>query len=315
LFEIESIVHYSAIARKRNKSQPNSRETFMASLLTRHWLDANIIVPTEDCTIITQLVQRAVREGHAVTTLAALQEYALTINVDDAEASFVQSLKEKSRAIEAATAAAAEEDAARATKLAADAKLAAVRHVAAAKERAAKEAEARRAATEAAATEETESETDDEAEWADFWAGTEASLRGDVRETAGGYDVVLRGAGDLEVSVEGGKLRVAGVRVPSPSVQDKIMALAKRRALRLGHASVTEEDVLTVAKGRFGAVDEVVCLPANADVKRATREARGRDLLVRVPRRAPPRRVRRAVDPYHGRALFREPSYPPIYSY
>ena len=101
-----------------------------------------------------------------------------------------------------------------------------MRHVAAAKERAAKEAEARRAATEAAATEETESETDDEAEWADFWAGTEASLRGDVRETAGGYDVVLRGAGDLEVSVEGGKLRVAGVRVPSPSVQDKIMEIA-----------------------------------------------------------------------------------------
>ena len=26
-------------------------------------------------------------------------------------------------------------------------------------------------------------------------------------------------------------------------------------------------------------------------------------------------RVRRAVDPYYGRALFREPSYPPIYSY
>jgi hypothetical protein len=39
-------------------------------------------------------------------------------------------------------------------------------------------------------------------------------------------------------------------------------------------------------------------------------------VVVRVPRRAPPRRrVRRAVDPYYGRALFREPSYPPIYSY
>ena len=287
----------------------------MASLLTRQWLNACVVVPTDDFSIITQLVQRAVREGHAVTTLAALQEYALTINVDDTEASFVQSLKEKSRTIEAAAAAAAEEDAARATKLAADAKLAAVRRVAAAKERAAKEIEACRAATEAAATEETESEADDEAEWAEFWAGTEASLRGDVRETAGGYDVVLRGAGDLDVSVEGAQLRVAGVRVPSPSVQENIMALAKRRALRLGHGSVTEEDFLTVAKGRFGQVNEVVRLPANADVKRATREAHGRDLLVRVPRRAPRRRVRRAVDPYHGRALFREPSYPPIYCY
>ena len=70
------------------------------------------------------------------------------------------------------------------------------------------------------------------------------------------------------------------------------------------------------AAPRFGRVDELVRLPANADVERATRACRGRDMVVSVPRRAPPRRrVRRAVDPYYGRALFREPGYPPIYSY
>ena len=115
---------------------------------------------------------------------------------------------------------------------------------------------------------------------------------------------------------EDNSLRVAGVIVPSPPVQDKILALAKRRAMRSGHGRVTEEDVIAASKGRFGRVDELVRLPANADVERATRACRGRDVVVRVPRRAPPRRrVRRAVDPYYGRALFREPSYPPIYSY
>ena len=151
---------------------------------------------------------------------------------------------------------------------------------------------------------------------AKFWAATEAQLRGDVTETAEGYDVVLRGADELDVSVEDNSLRVAGVIIPSPPVQDKILNLAKRRAMRYGHGRVTEEDVIAASKGRFGRVDELVRLPANADVERATRECRGRDVVVRVPRRAPPRRrVRRAVDPYYGRALFREPSYPPIYSY
>ena len=171
-------------------------------------------------------------------------------------------------------------------------------------------AEARRAA----AAEETES--DDEDEWAEFWAGTEAQLRGDVQETAEGYDVVLRGADELDVSVgEDNSLRVEGVIIPSPPVQDKILALAKRRAMRHGRGRVTEE-VIAASKGRFGRVDELVRLPANADVGLATRVCRGRDVVVSVPRRAPPRRsVRRAVDPYYGRALFREPSYPPIYSY
>ena len=306
----------------------------MTSLLMNQWLDACVVVPAEDCTIIAQLAQRAAAEGHAVYDLAALRKYALTTDIDAAEASLVQSLTDKSRAIDAAAAAAAEEDAARAAKSAADAELAAAeqkareaaRRVAAAKAARAtkaaearrlaaeKEAEARRIAAEAAAAEETES--DDEDEWAEFWAGTEAQLRGDVQETAEGYDVVLRGADELDVSVEDNSLRVAGVIIPSPSVQEKILALAKRRAMRSGHGRVTEEDVIAASKGRFGRVDEVVRLPANADVGRATLSARGRDVVVRVPRRAPPRRrVRRAVDPYYGRALFREPSYPPIYSY
>ena len=294
------------------------------------WLDACVLVPADDCTIIAQLAQRAAAEGHAVYDLAALRKYALTTDIDAAEASLVQSLTDKSRAIDAAAAAAAEEDAARAAKVAADAKLVAAeakarvaktkaaRVTKAAEARraaAAKEAEARRIAAEAAAAEETES--DDEDEWAEFWAGTEAQLRGDVQETAEGYDVVLRGADELDVSVEeDNSLRVSGVIIPSPPVQDKILNLAKRRAIRHGHGRVTEEDVIAASKGRFGRVDEVVRLPANADVERATRECRGRDVVVSVPRRAPPRRrVRRAVDPYYGRALFREPSYPPIYSY
>ena len=307
----------------------------MTSLLMNQWLDACVLVPADDCTIIAQLAQRAAAEGHAVSDLAGLRKYALTTDVNAAEASLVQSLKEKSRAIDAAAAAAAEEDAARAAKSAADAELAAAeqkareaaRRVAAAKAAratkaaearraaAAKEAEARRIAAEAAAAEETESDDEDE-EWAEFWAGTEAQLRGDVTETAEGYDVVLRGADELDVSVEGDSLRVAGVIIPSPPVQDKILNLAKRRAMRHGHGRVTEEDVIAASKGRFGRVDELVRLPANADVERATRAVRGRDVVVSVPRRAPPRRrVRRAVDPYYGRALFREPSYPPIYSY
>ena len=300
----------------------------MASL-TNQWLDACIIVPSEDCAIITQLAARAADDGHEIPDLAALRRYALSTHVDAAEASLVESLKEKSRAIEAAANAAAEEDAARAAKVAADAKLVeaetkarvaktkAARATKAAEARraaAAKEEAARRAAAEAAAAEETES--DDEDEWAEFWAGTEAQLRGDVQETADGYDVVLRGADELDVSVEDHSLRVAGVIVPSPPVQEKILNLAKRRAMRSGHGRVTEEDVIAASKGRFGRVDEVVRLPANADVERATRAVRGRDVVVSVPRRAPPRRrVRRAVDPYYGRALFREPSYPPIYSY
>jgi len=298
----------------------------MTSLLMNQWLDACIIVPSEDCTIIAQLAQRAAAEGHAVSDLAELRTYALTTDIDEAEASLMQSLKEKSRAIDAAAAAAAEEDAARAAKVAADAKLVAaeakarVAKTKAAEARraaAAKEAEARRIAAEVAAAEETESDDEDEEdEWAAFWAGAEAQLRGDVSETAEGYDVVLRGADELDVSVEDSSLRVAGVIVPSPPVQDKILALAKRRAMRHGHGRVTEEDVITASKGRFGRVDEVVRLPANADVERATRAVRGRDVVVSVPRRAPPRRrVRRSVDPYYGRALFREPSYPPIYSY
>ena len=296
----------------------------MTSLLMNQWLDACVLVPADDCTIIAQLAQRAAAEGHAVSDLAELRTYALTTRIDEAEASLVQSLKEKSRAIDAAAAAAAEEDAARAAKVAADAKLVAAKAkarvaktkaAAARRAAAAKEAEARRIAAEAAAAEETES--DDEDEWAEFWAGTEAQLRGDVQETAEGYDVVLRGADELDVSVEeDNSLRVSGVIIPSPPVQDKILALAKRRAMRYGHGRVTEEDVIAASKGRFGRVDEIVRLPANADVGRATMSARGRDVVVRVPRRAPPRRrVRRAVDPYYGRALFREPSYPPIYSY
>ena len=294
----------------------------MTSLLMNQWLDACVVVPAEDCTIIAQLAQRAAAEGHAVYDLAALRKYALTTDIDAAEASLVQSLTDKSRAIDAAAAAAAEEDAARAAKVAADAKLVAAEAKAcvaktkaavARRAAAAKEAEARRIAAEVAAAEETES--DDEDEWAEFWAGTEAQLRGDVTETAEGYDVVLRGADELDVSSEENSLRVSGVIIPSPPVQDKILALAKRRAMRYGHGRVTEEDVIAASKGRFGRVDELVRLPANADVERATRECRGRDVVVRVPRRAPPRRrVRRAVDPY-GRALFREPSYPPIYSY
>ena len=317
----------------------------MTSLLTNQWLDACVLVPADDFAIITKLAAKAAKEGQIIADLNELRHYALNTHVDDAEASLVQSLKEKHRAIDAAAAAAAEEDAARAAKVAADAELAAAeqkareaarrvaaakaaratkaaeaRRAAAAKEEAArrlaaeKEADARRIAAEAAAAEETES--DDEDEWAEFWAGTEAQLRGDVQETAEGYDVVLRGADELDVSVEGDSLRVAGVIIPSPPVQDKILALAKRRAMRSGHGRVTEEDVIAASKGRFGRVDELVRLPANADVGRATLSARGRDVVVSVPRRAPPRRrVRRAVDPYYGRALFREPSYPPIYSY
>ena len=91
---------------------------------------------------------------------------------------------------------------------------------------------------------------------AEFWAGTEAQLRGDIQETAEGYDVVLRGADELDVSVEDNSLRVAGVIIPSPPVQDKILALAKRRALRHGHGRITEEDVIAASKGRFGRVDE-----------------------------------------------------------
>jgi len=317
----------------------------MTSLLTSQWLDACVLVPSDDFAIITKLAAKAANEGQIIADLSELRRYALNTHVDDAEASLVQSLQEKHRAIDAAAAAAAEEDAARAAKVAADAELAAAeqkareaarrvaaakaaratkaaeaRRAAAAKEEAArrlaaeKEAEARQIAAEAAAAEETES--DDEDEWAEFWAGTEAQLRGDVQETAEGYDVVLRGADELNVAVEDNSLRVAGVIIPSPPVQDKILALAKRRAMRHGHGRVTEEDVIAASKGRFGRVDELVRLPANADVGRATRECRGRDVVVRVPRRAPPRRrVRRAVDPYYGRALFREPSYPPIYSY
>ena len=37
----------------------------MTSLLTSQWLDACIIVPSEDCAIIAQLAQRAAAEGHA----------------------------------------------------------------------------------------------------------------------------------------------------------------------------------------------------------------------------------------------------------
>ena len=127
----------------------------MASLLTTQWLDACVLVPTEDCTIIARLAQRAAAEGHAVSDLAGLRKYALTTHIDEAEASLVQSLKEKSRAIDAAAAAAAEEDAARAAKVAADDELAAAeqkaheaaRRVAAAKAaRATKAAAARRAA-------------------------------------------------------------------------------------------------------------------------------------------------------------------------
>ena len=296
----------------------------MTSLLTSQWLDACVLVPADDFAIIQQLAQRAAAEGHAVNDLKALHKYALTTDIDAAEASLVQSLKEKSRAIDAAAAAAAEEDAARAAKSAADAELAAAeqkareaaRRVAAAKAaRATKAAEARRIAAEAAAAEETESEAGED-EWAEFWAGAEAQLRGDVSETAEGYDVVLRGADELDVSVEDHSLRVAGVIVPSPPIQDKILNLAKRRAIRHGQGRVTEEDVIAASKGRFGRVDELVRLPANADVERATMSCSGRDVVVSVPRRAPPRRrVRRAVDPYYGRALFREPSYPPIYSY
>ena len=303
----------------------------MTSLLTSQWLDACVLVPSDDFAIITKLAAKAANEGQVIEDLSELRRYALSTHVDDAEASLVQSLQEKHRAIEAAAAAAAEEDAARAAKVTADAKLEAAEAKArVAKNKAAratkaaearrlaaeKEAEARRAAAEAAAAEETES--DDEAEeWAEFWAGTEAQLRGDVTETAEGYDVVLRGADELDVSVvEDNSLRVAGVIIPSPPVQDKILALAKRRAMRYGRGRVTEEDVIAASKGRFGRVDEIVRLPANADVERATRACRGRDVVVSVPRRAPPRRrVRRAVDPYCGRALFREPSYPPIYSY
>ena len=176
----------------------------MASL-TNQWLDACIIVPSEDCAIITQLAARAADDGHEIPDLAALRRYALSTHVDAAEASLVESLKEKSRAIEAAANAAAEEDAARAAKVAADAKLVeaktkarvaktkAARATKAAEARraaAAKEEAARRAAAEAAAAEETESD-DEEDEWAEFWAGTEARLRGDVAETAEGYDVSM----------------------------------------------------------------------------------------------------------------------------
>ena len=78
----------------------------MTSLLMNQWLDACIIVPAEDCDIIAQLAQRAAAEGHAVSDLADLRKYALTTHVNAAEASLVQSLKEKSRAIDAAATAA-----------------------------------------------------------------------------------------------------------------------------------------------------------------------------------------------------------------
>ena len=71
----------------------------MTSLLMNQWLDACVVVPAEDCTIIAQLAQRAAAEGHAVYDLAALRKYALTTDIDAAEASLVQSLKIKSRAI------------------------------------------------------------------------------------------------------------------------------------------------------------------------------------------------------------------------
>ena len=74
----------------------------MTSLLTSQWLDACIIVPAEDCDIIARLAQRAAAEGYAVLDLAGLRKYALTTPVNAAEASLVQSLTEKSRAIDAA---------------------------------------------------------------------------------------------------------------------------------------------------------------------------------------------------------------------
>ena len=133
---------------------PTARKPLMTSLLTSQWLDACVVVPADDFAIITQLAAKAANEGQIIEDLSELRRYALNTHVDDAEASLVQSLQEKHRAIDAAATAAAEEDAARAAKSAADAELAAAeqkaheaaRRVAAAKAaRATKAAAARRA--------------------------------------------------------------------------------------------------------------------------------------------------------------------------
>ena len=80
----------------------------MTSLLTSQWLDACVLVPADDFAIITKLAAKAAHEGQIIADLNELRRYALNTHVDDAEASLVQSLQEKHRAIDAAATAAAE---------------------------------------------------------------------------------------------------------------------------------------------------------------------------------------------------------------
>ena len=65
----------------------------MTSLLTSQWLDACVLVPADDFAIIQQLEQRAAAEGLAVSDLAGLRKYALTTDVNDAEASLVNTIE------------------------------------------------------------------------------------------------------------------------------------------------------------------------------------------------------------------------------
>ena len=74
----------------------------MTSLLMNQWLDACVLVPADDFTIITKLAAKAANEGQVIEDLSELRRYALNTHVDDAEASLVQSLQEKHRAIDAA---------------------------------------------------------------------------------------------------------------------------------------------------------------------------------------------------------------------
>ncbi len=57
----------------------------MTSLLTSQWLDACVLVPADDFTIITKLAAKAANEGQIIADLSELRSYALNTDVDDAE--------------------------------------------------------------------------------------------------------------------------------------------------------------------------------------------------------------------------------------
>ena len=118
----------------------------------------------------------------------------------------------------------------------------------------------------------------------------------------GGYRVVLRGAGTKRLRLEAtdeGDLRVEGVLLPTPATQATLLRAAKARG------PVTERLLARLANNSYGRVDEVIRMPADAALAKATRDDRDDSVVILVPRK-PPRR--RAV----GRRLAREASYPPV---